>query len=123
MATYSPDYNTHGGHFRFVFTATGAHLITAPVNTYVIPPFVPGMASNDQSGADRLASFYAAGAHPFFLDLYNNSGGAVAVAFDAIYHHTGYTDPAPFMRRTTTFFWDLVGGIWVQAGGWSGDIA
>lgn len=56
------------------------------------------------------------------LDIYNASGGAITVTFNAVFAIAGYTDPANNKRRTSRFRYHATSAKWLQMGSWSPDI-
>lgn len=94
--SYTPDLST-GFYHRVVITSPGAVTINAPTNV-------------------------SSSRYELNLDIFNISGGAVTVTFNAIYAHAGYADPADGKRRTARFLFEPNGGIFVLNGSWSPDI-
>jgi len=52
------------------------------------------------------------------IDIYNNSGGAVAVTFGGLITQVGYTNPGNGLRRSSMFYYNALEGL-VQIGAWS----
>lgn len=64
----------------------------------------------------------AAAGRELLLVVFNDSGGAITVTFNAAYLTTGYTDPANGKRRSARFAYNPTAGVWIQIGDWSGDL-
>ncbi len=83
-------------YHRIVINATGAFAVNAPTG-----------------GGDGME---------LELDIFNSSGGAVTVTFNAVFAVAGYTDPANNKRRTARFRYHTVSALWLQIGAWSPDL-
>lgn len=83
-------------YHRIVINATGAFTVNAPTG-----------------GGDGME---------LELDIFNSSGGAVTVTFNAVFAVAGYTDPANNKRRTARFRYHTVSALWLQIGAWSPDL-
>lgn len=54
------------------------------------------------------------------MEIWNQTGGAVTVTFNAVFKTSGFTNPANGKYRTARFYYN--GTNWMQIGDWSGDL-
>jgi hypothetical protein len=97
--SYTPNLLTATYH-RIVVNAAGAFTMNAPTG-------------------NTTASW---GSRELILDIYNASGGAVTVTFNAAYTQPAFTALGSGVRRTARFQYDGQGQAWVLIGSWSPDI-
>lgn len=54
--------------------------------------------------------------------IWNVSGGAITVTFNAVFRVGGYSNPASGFRSTARFVYDELSSVWVQVGAWATNV-